>query len=145
MGAAHSRYGIPDVDLPGTDGGTVNPAHFAGHEIVVLFCPADREAAERDVADYAEHLEDFRDSDAWILGICDEEQSPCAHPAMAFTMARDDQRLAWDAFQDLLNPRQRTPREDGAVFLFDRGGGLRRSWVGSGHASEVAHAVSERR
>jgi len=33
----------------------------------------------------------------------------------------------------------------GAVFLFDRGGVLRRSWAGSGHASDVARAVRQRR
>jgi len=124
----HTRYGIPDIELQRTDGGTVNPADFIGHEIVVLFCPADQQAAARDVADYALHRKDLCDSDTWIIGICDEVEPPCEQAS--FTMARDRDRLAWDAFQGLLEPRKRTPREEGAVFLFDRGGGLRRSWAG---------------
>ena len=143
MDSAHTRYGIPDVELQKTGGGTVNPANFIGHEIVVLFCAADRNAAARDLADYALHRKDLCDSDAWIIGICDEVEPPCEHPP--FTMALDPDRLAWDSFQDLLEPRKRTPREEGAVFLFDRGGGLRRSWVGFGHASDVARAVRQRR
>lgn len=143
MDAAHTRYGIPDVELQKQGGGTVNPADFIGHEIVILFCSADREAAARDVADYALHRKDLCDSDAWIIGVCDEVDPPCEHTS--FTMARDRDRLAWHAFQDLLEPHRRTPREEGAVFLFDRGGGLRRSWAGSGHATDVARAVRQRR
>lgn len=145
MGAANSRYGIPDVELPKVGGGTVNPADFVGHEVVVLFCPSDAEAAARDVADYVLHLKDYCDSDAWVFGICDMEQAPCTHPEASLTMALDEQRLAWHAFQDLLEPEQRAPREQGAVFLFDRGGGFRRSWAGSAHAADVARAVRERR
>ena len=143
MDSARTRYGIPDVELQKTGGGTVNPANFIGHEIVVLFCAADREAAAHDIADYALHMKDLCDSDAWIIGICDEVEPPCEHAS--FTMARDRDRLAWDVFQDLLEPRKRTPRGEGAVFLFDRGGGLRRSWAGSGHASDAARAVRQRR
>ena len=143
MDSAHTRYGIPDVELQKPRGGTVNPANFIGHEIVVLFCAADRDAAARDVADYALHMKDLSDSDAWIIGICGEAELPCEHAS--FTMARDRDRVAWDAFQELLEPRKRTPREEGAVFLFDRGGGMRRSWAGSGHASDVARAVGQRR
>ena len=141
----HSRYGIPDVELERPGGATVNPADFAGHELVVLFCTTDRDDAVRDVADYALHMKDLCDTDAWIIGICDEKEPPCEHEAGTVTMARDSERLAWDDFQDLLGPRQRTSREKGAVFLFDRGGGLRRSWAGSGHASDVARAVRQRR
>ena len=145
LGAANSRYGIPDVELPKVGGGTVNPADFVGHEVIVLFCPADAEAAERDVADYVLHLDDFCESDAWVIGICDKEQPPCAHPDGPLTMALDGQGLAWHAFQDLLEPGRQIPRKQGAVFLFDRGGGFRRSWAGSGHAADVALAVRERR
>ena len=145
MSAAYSRYGIPDVELPRAGGGTVNPADFVGHEVIVLFCPIDPEAAERDVADYVLHSNDFCESDAWVIGICDEEQPSCTHPEEPLTMALDEQGLAWRAFQDLLEPRRQTPREKGGVFLFDRGGGFRRSWAGSGHAADVARAVRERR
>lgn len=64
MDSARTRYGIPDVELQKPGGGTVNPANFIGHEIVVLFCPADREEAARDVAQYALHMKDLCDSDA---------------------------------------------------------------------------------
>ena len=143
MDSARTRYGIPDVELQKPGGGTVNPANFIGHELVVLFCPADREEAARDIAQYALHMKDLCDSDAWIIGICDEVELPCERAS--FMMARDRDRLAWDAFDGLQNSRKRRPREKGAVFLFDRGGGLRRSWVGSGHASDVARAVGQRR
>ena len=142
---ANSRYGIPDIKLPKVGGGSVNPADFVGHGLIVLFCPGDAEAAEREVADYVLHLKDYCDSDAWVIGICDMERVSCMHPESSLTMAFDEERLAWRAFQDFLEPAQRTPREQGAVFLFDRGGGLRRSWAGSGHAADVARAVGERR
>jgi peroxiredoxin len=145
LGAAYSRYGIPDVELPKAGGGTVNPADFVGHEVIVLFCPTDPETAERDVAEYGLHLNDYCESDAWIIGICDKERPSCTHPEDSLTMALDGQRLAWRVFQDLLKRGRQTPREQGAVFLFDRGGGFRRSWAGSGHAADVARAVRERR
>ena len=140
-----ARYGIPDLELPRPGGGSVNPANFIGHELVVLFCPSDRQAAARELADYALHRRDLCDTDAWIVGICDEDLPSCDHGAGGFMMAEDRGRLAWDAFQQLLEPGKRTSRERGAVFLFDRGGGFRRSWAGSGHAADVARALRERR
>ena len=41
MLAARLNFGIPNVDLPLGCGGTVNPSCFAGHQLVVLFLPAD--------------------------------------------------------------------------------------------------------
>lgn len=145
MNVTRIRYGIPDLELQRPGGGSVNPANFIGHELVVLFCPADRHAAARDLADYALHMKDLCDTDAWIVGICDGDVPSCDHGTGPFMMAEDRGRLAWDAFQHLLQPGERTSRELGAVFLFDRGGGFRRSWAGSGHAADVARALRERR
>lgn len=145
MVETHTRYGIPDVELERPGEGIVNPANFIGHELVVLFCPTDPDAAAREVADYALHIDELCQSDAWILGVCDDEELSCEHGKPSLTMARDRERFAWDAFQNLLKRSKRTSREAGAVFLFDRGGGLRQSWANSGHARDVARAVLERR
>lgn len=137
-------YGIPSVELERLDGGTVNPASFIGHELVVLFCPADADAAAHDVADYARHTKEFCDSDAWIIGICKDEAPPCEHGAGSLTMVHDHNGLAWNAFENLLGGEEQASREAGAVFLFDRGGSLRRAWAGPGHAAEVSRAVGQR-
>ena len=147
MTATHTGYGIPDVELTKPDGGTVNPNQFVGHELVVLFYPTAEAAAAREMADYTRHAQDLCDSDAWIIGVGDNHERDGGGHAetKSFAMVRDPGQRAWTAFQDLLERTNRTPRRAGAVFLFDRGGGLRQSWAGCGHAIDVVRALAQRR
>ena len=147
MATTHTSYGIPDVELVKPDGGTVNPSQFIGHEFVLLFCPTDGATAAQEMADYTRHVQDLCDSDAWIIGVCDDHgRDGGAHAETeSIAMAQDPDQRAWTAFQELLEPNKRTPRDAGAVYLFDRGGGLRQSWAGSGHAIDVVRALAERR
>ena len=145
MEPTSTHHGIPDIELEGFGGGLVNPANFIGHELVVLFCALDQEASRRDMAEYALHMEELSDSDAWLIAICDDEATACEQGTLSIAMAQDPERAAWDLFLDLLEPGERASRTDGAVYLFGRGGALRASWRGPGHASDVARAVKERR
>ena len=40
----NSPFGVPNIDLPWSCGGTVNPSCFAGHQLLVLFLPTDNES-----------------------------------------------------------------------------------------------------
>lgn len=134
-------YGIPDIELPLPKGGKVNPADFAGHELVVLFCPLGRAAAERELADYNRYSDQFSYNDAWMIAVGNVGN---IEPASRITLAWEPDAGAWQAFGSSLDPPQRLPREDGAVFLFGRGGCLTRAWQGPGHASDVAKELSKR-
>lgn len=141
----HHCYGIPDIGIPDielsrSDGGTINPAHLVGHELVVLFCPTKAEVAVREIEAYARHAQDLCDNDAWIIGINNIPelvQRKAGDHGNPIAIASDPEHLAWAEFKGLLKPSARTGPEDGAVFLFGRGGVLRRAWQGSGHAAEV--------
>jgi hypothetical protein len=135
------NYGIPDIELPLPKGGTVNPTDFIGHELVVLFCPLDRSAAARELEDYNRHADQFSYNDAWVIAVCDDAE---ALPAGRTTIAADPDLAAWRAFSECLDPPTQLPREDGAVFLFGRGGCVTRTWPGSGHADGVAIELGKR-
>jgi hypothetical protein len=135
------NYGIPDIELPLTKGGTVNPTDFAGHELVVLFCPLDRVAAEREMADYNRQADQLSYNDAWMIAVGDAGK---VEPASRMTLAREPGPGAWQAFGESLDPPRQLPRKEGAVFLFGRGGCLTRAWQGAGHAREVADELGRR-
>ena len=133
-------YGPPDIELAGQRGGTVNPANFAGHDLVVLFCPADPQAAAQELADYNALADALAFNDAYMVAICDRESgSPASRIALATNIDR-----AWDAFGGCSSKRERPEPGEGAVYLFGRGGCLRQIWEGVGHAKEVAQALGER-
>ena len=135
------NYGIPDIELLLPNGGTVNPTDFIGHELVVLFCPLDRGAAARELADYDRHADQFSYNDAWMIAVCDDTETL---PASRITIAADPDLGAWRAFGECLDPPEQLAREDGAVFLFGRGGCVTRAWPGSGHAEDVVKELGER-
>lgn len=135
------NYGIPDIELLLPNGGTVNPTDFVGHELVVLFCPLDRDAAARELADYDRYADQFSFNDAWMIAVCDDTE---ALPASRITIAADPDLGAWRAFGECLDPPEQLPREDGAVFLFGRGGCVTRAWRGSGHANDVVKELGKR-
>ena len=139
--SAKLNYGIPDIELPLPKGGTVNPSDFAGHELVVLFCPLERAAAARELADYNRHADQFSYNDAWMIAVCDDTKTL---PAIRMTIAAEPDLSAWKAFGESLDPPEQLPREEGAVFLFGRGGCLTRAWQGQGHGNEVVSELGKR-
>lgn len=139
--SAKLNYGIPDIELPLPEGGTVNPSDFAGHELVVLFCPLDRVAAARELADYNRHADQLSNNDAWMVAVCDD---PKTLPASRITLAADPDLGAWRAFGECLDPPEQIPRGGGAAFLFGRGGCLTRVWQGPGHVDDVVKELGER-
>ena len=131
------RCGIPDVDLACASGGTINPASFAGHRLIVLFLPDNESAASRELEDYSRCAADFVACDAWLLPVSNQHMASAASHAVPLVTAIDPEQIAWAAFQRLAKGA-RYEREDGAVFLFGRGGDLDQAWFGRGNAHKVA-------
>ena len=136
-----TEYGIPDIVLPLANGGTINPGDFNGHELVVLFCPQDRATAARELTDFNGYADQFAYNDAWIIAVSDDTE---IMPAGRISVAADPELRAWRAFNEGQDPRELPPRQDGAVFLFGRGGSITRIWRGTGHANEVVKELGLR-
>ena len=66
------KYGIPDIELSWSCGGSVNPSCFAGHQLVVLFLPQDRDQQRAEFESYDKLAEELSGTDAWFLVIGDE-------------------------------------------------------------------------
>lgn len=133
-------YGVPDVDLAGQQGNNLNPADFAGHELVMLFCPAEQEAAVAELAAYNGLSDALAYNDAYLVAIC---QAEAGTPASRILVSNDSDR-AWNALGKCLDGTERPDPDEGAVLLFGRGGCLTKVWRGVGHANEVAQALGER-
>lgn len=139
MQEAHA-YGLPDVDLAGQQGGKVNPADFAGHDLVMLLCPADKSAAATELAAYNGLANALAYNDAYMVAICCAEAGA---PASRILVSNDSER-AWQAVGKCLDGTDKPDPEEGAVLLFGRGGCLTKVWRGVGHANEIAKALGER-
>lgn len=135
MTSVELKFGIPDIDFACPSGSKVNPASFAGHELIVLFGPLDPVAAAQEIAAYGEQSAEFVASDAWLLAFADE-CSDVGGPSRVLTIP-DPDRHAWVAFRDITAHPEEMDRSSGAVFLFTRGGNLHRYWHGSGHVEEI--------
>lgn len=138
MLATDLNFGIPDVDLTWTCGGTVNPSCFAGHQLVVLFLPMDAKEAAAELASYDWLADEFAGIDAWYL-VVGTGPAPPAHEG---PIALDREDAAWAAFNKLA--KLQLDRQNGAAFLFTRGGSLHRVWGGVGHATEVVAELQTR-
>lgn len=137
MGTVPLRFGIPDVELTCDAATRINPSSFAGHDLIVMFCPTDAEQAARELDAYRKRSGEFTDLDAWVLAFGDQcGQSELSRPGEPILIA-DTDRHAWVAFRDLARASETLDRADGATFLFPRGGGLHRYWHGSGHVLDV--------
>ena len=134
-------FGLPDINLVGEHGQAVNPRDFAGHDLLVLFCPANLEAASCELAEYNSLADSLAYNDAYMIAICDPK---AGFPASRVTMASDPDHVAWGAFGICLPPAEQASSEAGAVFLIGRGGCLKQSWQGIGHVQEVREALGER-
>jgi peroxiredoxin len=147
MADANLCYGIPDISLPRIDGGAINPCELIGHELIVFFCPADPQAAAREIDDYRSRIEAFELAGAWLIGVLtdgldDQRVSPTDAPHLP--LAHDPGGAGWAIFESLLDPEQRSEEASGGSFLFARGGCLARAWPGSGHAADVLHELRQR-
>ena len=134
MLANQLNFGIPNVELQWSCGGTVNPGCFAGHQLVVLFLPVDPRQLAEELDSYAACADEFGGSDAWFLAIGQGRADQAAR-FRTTPIAIDRDGAAWQAFNRLA--KRKLDRAEGATFLFTRGGSLHRVWPGRGHAPEV--------
>ncbi len=137
MASIDLKFGIPDIELGCRSGARINPASFAGHELIVLFCPLDAYAAAQELAGYGKHCAEFVKRDAWLLTFAEHcNDLSVDGPGRVLTIP-DPERYAWVAFRDLTEHPEEMDRNSGAAFLFTRGGGLHRYWHGAGHVDDV--------
>jgi peroxiredoxin len=130
------NFGIPNVQLPWSSGGTVNPSCFAGHQLVVLFLPADPALQTAELASYERVAADAAGTDAWLLAV-GENLRPDLAALTNIPIAADREGAAWRAFEKVARAGTGLDRNQGAAFLFTRGGAFHRAWSGQGHATEV--------
>lgn len=137
------NFGIPDVDLPWSCGGTVNPSCFVGHQLVVVFLPDDEKQRIAELTAYGTVANEFTETDAWFLAVAPGDGNV---PSQwhSIPVAVDGDGGAWRAFKELAGPATRLDRDKGAAFLFMRGGSLHRVWPGAGHAGEVVDELLTR-
>lgn len=135
------KFGIPDVELSWSGGGSVNPSCFAGHQLVVLFLPKDQEQQRSEFERFEKLAEEISGTDAWFLVVGDETH---VRGASKTPVALDPDGIAWRAFKEVAG-EETLERADGATLLFTRGGAFHRLWRGPGHAGEVLEELLTRR
>jgi hypothetical protein len=129
---------VPDIELQCAAGTSINPSHLAGHDLVILFAPGGKSRAAEEIEEYYALSDRLAYFDAYIIAICDGADNA---PLSRLAIASDPTLEAWREFS---RSERRFRHKDGAVFLFGRGGCLRQSWAGPGHAQEVFAALDER-
>jgi peroxiredoxin len=134
------KYGIPDIELSWSCGGTVNPSCFAGHQLVVLFLPKDREQQRAEFESYKKLAEEMSGTDAWFIVVGDEThvQGEARTPVVL-----DPDGKAWGAFKEVAR-EDKLDRPAGAAFFFTRGGSFHRAWPGRGNANAVVEELLSR-
>lgn len=142
MTADPLNYGIPDVALARVGGGSVNPSYFVGHPLVVVFCPVDQAAEAHELREFAKRACQLVSYDAWLITIHRNGAAPAQEPGCPAASAIDPHDLAWAAFLDIADANT-LKRDEGATFLFGRGGSLQHVWPGSGHAARVIDELSQ--
>ena len=143
MDVTSLKFGIPEIELTSISGVKINPSSFAGHELVIVFCPNERAAAAKEIDLYQRHCPDFVERDAWILAFSEHgNEATIDGPGRILTIP-DTDRQAWSAFRDLADRPEALDRALGATFLFTRGGNLHRYWPGSEHVDEVLSELKD--
>lgn len=135
MHANRLSFGLPDLECACDSGRTINPAMFAGHELIVLFLPRDSESASRELSDYASNCGKLVESDAWLLAF--RADGAGETEAQKIRVLGDPDQRAWTAFRGLTDKPEELSRDRGATFFFGRGGNLHRHWSGPGHLADV--------
>ena len=138
MLAAELTFGIPNIDLPWSCGGTVNPSSFAGHQLLVLFLPTRQRDAAAEFDSYEKLIDNLAETDAWFLVI--GKKASRGSEKQRIPIATDPNEKAWKAFNKIAK-RTDLDRKEGAAFLFSRGGGFHQVWPGQGHSREVVREL----
>lgn len=139
MSTTQLNFGIPDIDLPWTGEGTVNPSSFAGHQLLVLFLGDDAHECTATLQRYARVADELSRTGAWLLVIANRSV-PSDAP---MPIASDPDGKAWSAFRKL-SPEADIDQSLGATFAFTRGGAFHRVWPGCGHIEEVIEELISR-
>lgn len=137
MNAIDLKFGIPNIELGCASGAKINPSTFAGHELIVLFCPLDADGASNEIGAYLSHSHQFVEHDAWLLTVTEHCGDLTVDGGGRILTIPDPDRHAWVAFRNLTHHAEEMDRDSGAAFLFTRGGNLHRYWHGAGHVDEV--------
>lgn len=146
MASAPACNRLPDVPIELIGGGQANLAHFCGQKLVVLFCPADREAAEGEIAAYEALAPAFENVGTWVVGlVAGRAPGVRGGPQSAHIHLGVD--VGGRAFRELAShfPESDKARPaGGAAFLINRDGNVRYAWLGAGHAAETLERARER-
>jgi len=141
MLAAELNFGVPNIDLPWSCGGTANPSCFVGHQLLVLFLPTDEREQAAEIESYEILAAELAGTDAWFLVVGTDD--PKTSPTSSIPIALDPNGKAWQVFNKVAKGVN-LDRSKGAVFLFTRGGAFHRVWSGQGHSSEVVQELLSR-
>lgn len=137
MNTVDLRFGIPNIEIGCPSGAKINPSTFAGHELIVLFCPLDADRAGKEIGAYLSHSDEFVAHDAWLLTFAEHWNDLAIDGGSRILAIPDRECRAWAAFRDLAWRGESMHRDSGATFLFTRGGSLHHYWPGTGHVDEV--------
>ncbi|WP_309660931.1 hypothetical protein [Sphingomonas sp.] len=141
MLASELNFGIPNVDLSWSCGGTINPSCFVGHQLLVLFLPTEERQQAVEFESYEKLADELAGTDSWFLVIGTEQtKSP---EKRRIPIALDREGEAWRAFRKVAK-KVKLDRAAGAAFFFTRGGAFHRVWPGQGHASAVIRELLSR-
>ena len=145
---------VPDVNLTGMDGETVNPADFRGNKLVLYFYPKDdTSGCTREAQDFTALAEEFEKAGTWIVGV--SKDPPAAHRkftdkyGLRVRLASDLDGSACEAFGTWIEKSMYGRKYmgiDRATFLINRDGTVDRVWRKvkvPGHAEEVLAAARE--
>lgn len=138
------KFGLPDLDLPRLGGGKVSPVAYAGHALIVLFCPHGRAAEAEILHEFAKIACEFASYDAWLLAVIEGDAGPRVEHECEFAIVYDHHGSAWSAFKKLAAPSANLHRNKGATFLFARGGSLQTVWNGPASANEIIEQLAQR-
>ena len=141
------RFSIPDLALHCVGGGEIDPANLRGQKVAIFFCPADPEAATREIDEYCGLAEGFAEEGVWVLGVLEGAPPPglpSPGSGVRLSLARDEDGRAWRCFAPALEGCGDGDRRSGAAFFFERWGTLRHAWPGSGHALDLLRTARER-
>lgn len=138
------KFGIPDLELSKLSGGKVSPATFVGHALVVLFCPHSRAGEAAALDQYSDAVCELSAYDAWLLVVIEQDGSSYLESKCSCSILYDPEGAGWDAFAKLADPDVSLNRDEGATFLFSRGGALHKAWRGIASPERVLHALAER-
>lgn len=140
---AGTIFGVPKASVVAVDGKVVDLSVFAGHPLILAFCPVGACGAAGLLHDLSNLADNIAANDAWVIGITDDPLPPGADD-LRLLLARDPDARLYAILCDHL----REPSGDlshGAVFLFGRGGNLQRYWAGQPDAKEVVEELARRR